>query len=406
MVRCSQVGWFIGFVVCLGCYSSKIPQVDLSGQSWEDLEWAAQGSTVRMAMWDGDPAINAYMRNFVRQHMRQLHGIDVQFIGGHGNVLVNRMMVELDAGKSVGDIDVLWINGETFYQLRQIDALFGPFTDRLPNSQYINWNDPFIAVDFQQPVEGYECPWGNVQLAFIYDPRRITNPPQNKEELSDWVKAHPGRFTFDTQFTGMTFLKSLLYDIAGGPEAWKGPFDEGRYARESARLWDYLRDIKPYLWRGGATFPEGVAQLHQLFVNGEVDFSMSNNDGEVDNKVEQGILPEGARGYVWSTGTIRNSHYLGIPVNAPNKAGALQLINFLISPAAQLEKAKPAVWGDGTVLDSARLPPDVQPQFAEVPGRKRVASREELARFALMEPAPEITMRLQLDFRKHVIEER
>ena len=73
---------------------------------------------------------------------------------------------------------MVWINGETFYQLRQIDALFGPFTDKLPNSQYIDFDNPFIGIDFQQPVDGYEAPWGNVQFALIYDTTRVANPPR------------------------------------------------------------------------------------------------------------------------------------------------------------------------------------------------------------------------------------
>jgi len=37
----------------------------------------------------------------------------------------------------------------------------------------------------------------------------------------------------------------------------------------------YLRDIKPYLWRKGETYPRRRRNLNRLFVNGEIDFSMS-----------------------------------------------------------------------------------------------------------------------------------
>ncbi len=400
------------FALCLsvcalllaGCDSPKAETVDLSTTNWQQISEAASGTTVRMAMWDGDPAINAFMRDYVRRRMQAEHGVTVEFIGGLGNSLVDRLMVELDAGRTVGDIDLMWINGETFFQLRQINALFGPFTTTLPNNKYIDWQDPFIALDFQKSVDGYECPWGNVQLALIYHSGRVSDPPQNRTELAAWVKAHPGRFTIDNSFTGMTFLKGLLYDLAGGPGAWDGDFDEARYRRESAKLWEYWRSIKPYLWREGQTYPESVAQLHQLMMNGEVDFSMSNNDGEVDNKAVQGILPDESRGYAWETGTIRNSHYLGIPVNAPNKAAAMVLANFLISPDAQLQKAKPEVWGDGSILDMDKLPAEYRKQFSQIPGRTRVASRESLGERALTEPAPEIMVRLEADFRKYMIE--
>jgi putative spermidine/putrescine transport system substrate-binding protein len=139
-------------------------------------------------------------------------------------------------------------------------------------------------------------------------------------------------------------------------------------------------------------------------MNGEVDFSMSNNDGEVDNKAQQGVLPDTARAYVLDTGTIRNSHYLGIPINAPNKAGALVLANFLISPEAQLKKAMPEVWGDGSVLAIDQLEPLWKSQFESVPGRVRVPPRSELETKALLEPAPEIMIRLHEEFRKQIIE--
>jgi putative spermidine/putrescine transport system substrate-binding protein len=399
----------IAFVcVCafiVGCSrSSHSPQVD--NLSWDDVISQAKGQTVKFAMWDGDPMINAYMREFVAPKLKSLYGVELQQIGGQGNELVSKLMVDLEAGRNAGDIDLMWINGETFYHLRKLNALYGPYTDRLPNSQFIDWQNPFIAYDFQQPVEGFECPWGNVQLTLIYNSKRVAEPPRTIQELADWVQHHPGRFTFDNSFTGMTFLKSLLCEFAGGKGALDGPFDDQKYGKASTQLWEYIGAMKPYLWRRGETFPESVAQLHQLMMNNEVDFTMSNNDGEVDNKAVQGIIPESSRAYVLESGTIRNSHYLGIPFNAPNKTAAMVLANFLISPEAQLEKAMPQIWGDGTVLDSKLLPEAWKQKFENIPGRERVAPRETLEKSAIMEPAPEIMVRLHEDFRIKIIESR
>lgn len=394
-------------VVCCalaGCSQTPLPETLPANLAWDDISRQAQGKTVRMAMWDGDPLINAYMRNYVAAELQRRHGITLELIGVHGQALVNRLLVDLETGRSVGDLDLVWINGATFYQLRQLQALYGPFTERLPNNQYIDWQNPFIGLDFQQPVAGYECPWGNVQLALIFDSERLTEPPQTVEQLAAWIRAHPGRFTLDNGFTGMTFLKSLLSAFAGGREVLHGPFDEQKYEAAANKLWVWLRDLQPDLWREGRTFPDGVAQLHQLFSNNEVDFTMSNNDGEVDNKVLQGILPETARGYVPEFGTIRNSHYLGIPLNAPQKAAALTVINFLISPEAQLQKAQPAVWGDGTVLASHLLPEQWRNRLQNIAGRERVPGRDLLQQRAIMEPAPEIMIRIHADFRREIIE--
>jgi putative spermidine/putrescine transport system substrate-binding protein len=388
-----------------GCGSKPDGQNLSADATWEEILDQARGQTVRLSMWDGDPMINAYMRDYVIPELKTQHGVTLQLIGGQGNNIVSKLMVDMEAKRTNGDIDLVWINGETFYQLRKMNGLFGPFTERLPNNRFIDWTNPFVAIDFQQPVEGYECPWGNVQLAIIYNIDAIGEPPKGIDELAAWIKGHPGRFTFDNSFTGMTFLKSLLYEFAGGPQSLNGPFDEARYTASAAKLWLWLKDVKPFLWREGKTFPDSVSQLHQLFNNSEVDFTMSNNDGEVDNKVLQGVLPATARGYVLDSGTIRNSHYLGIPFNASNKAGTLVVANFLISPDAQLRKATPAVWGDGTVLSIDRLPEEWRQKFARIDGRERIAPREDLEKKALLEPAAEIMVRLHADFRREIIED-
>jgi putative spermidine/putrescine transport system substrate-binding protein len=55
-------------------------------------------------------------------------------------------------------------------------------------------------------------------------------------------------------------------------------------------------------------------------------------------------------------GTLNNTHYLAIPFNGPNKAGAQVVANFLESPEAQREKQDPGGWGDLTALSLDRLP--------------------------------------------------
>ena len=373
-------------------------------QDWAAIEAQARGQSVTWGMWQGDPFINDYVAEYVVPEVKQRYGIELKVVSSQGNEIVSMLMTELEAGKQARAYDMVWINGETFYQLRQIDALLGPFAAKLPNAQYIDLENPFIRYDFQQDTAGYESPWGNVQLALIYDSSRVQEPPRTMDELEAWVREHPGRFTFDNFFTGMTFLKSLLISIAGGPGSLDGAFDEQRYQQASTELWRYLNRIKPYLWRKGATFPDEVTQLHQLFAAGEIDFTMSNNDGEVDNKVLQGLFNDNARGYVFSSGTIQNTHYIGIPRSSAQLAGAMVVANFLISPEAQFEKLKPAVWGDGTVLDVKRLPEPWRERFENVPQRTHVPPRAELQPMALREPASEYMVRIQRDFRKYIID--
>jgi len=375
-------------------------------QPWPQTESAAKGTTVQMMMWQGDPLINRYMSAWVVPELKKRYQINLQIAPGQGTEIVKILLAEKEAAKQTSTLDLCWINGETFFQLRQIGGLFGPYANRLPNAQYIDFQNPFIAYDFQQPVDGYECPWGNVQLALIYDTLRTPHPPRTLGELQTYVRAHPGKFTIPYEFTGMTLLKSWLYALTDDQAVLKGPFSETRYQELSTKLWAFINQNKAYFWRKGETFPESLAAMHQMFANGELDFTMSNNDSEVDNKILQNIFPPTARSFVFTSGTIQNAHFLGIPAGAQNKAGAMTVINFLLSPEAQLRKLTPTVWGDGTVLDVNKLPAEWKTQFENIPERRNAAKRADIQPFALMEPAPEYMVRLYEDFRTKVIERR
>lgn len=391
-------------VLGIGSCSSQRTDQTLRNLSWQEITERARGQTVSMMMWMGDPNINDYMQNYVVPELKQRYDINLEIANGQGNTIVSILMSELQAGKQQGELDLVWINGETFYQLRQIEGLYGPFLDQLPNSTYIDLDNPFIKYDFQQPIDGYEIPWGNVQFTMIYDSARVTNPPKTRQALAEYVKQHPGSFTIANDFSGMTFLKSLLIGMAG-PGTLDGEFNKEAYQKYSSQLWDYINRLKPYMWKEGETFPENVAAMHQLFVNGELHFTMSNNDSEVDNKILEGFFPETARAFVLEDGTIQNSHYLGIPINAPQKAAAMVVSNFFISPEAQYRKARPDVWGDGTVLAMDKLSNEWEKRFSQMPQCKYAPARDTLNNHALQELAPEYMIQLYEDFRTHIIQQ-
>ena len=392
-------------VLLAACSRTPPPLSDaaLAAMDWPQVEAAARGRTVTFVMWTGDPAINAYIDGYLRPRLESLHDIRLRVIPGQADI-ANQVIAERDAGRRASSLDLLWINGETFFKLRQLQSLHGPFTERLPNNRYVRWSDPTIARDFQQPVDGYEMPWGNVQLLLIADREKVSPPPDTPAALADWIHAHPGRFSFDSGFTGLSFLKSLMHAFAASPDMLEGPFDEARYLRLRDPVFAWLRDVRADLWRQGRTFPRDVAQLHQLFAAGELDFTMSFNDGEVDNKIALGQFPVSAEGYALRTGMLRNSHYLGIPAASLERAAAMVVINELLSPEAQFEKLQPSVWGDGTVLDVERLPAPWPARFAAAAERRRVPSRAALAAIARPEPSPELMIRLEQDFRRAFIE--
>jgi len=373
----------------------------LASLPWDSVVDRARDTEVVWRMWRGDPAINRYVDEWVAPRLLDRFGIRLRAVEGQGAELVNTFVVEREAG-AAGGTDLVWINGETFHNLRAEGLLQGPWAHALPSAAYLDSASAIVMRDFEQPLDGYESPWGRVQFTLIYDSARTPDPPRTFDELGAWIHRNPGRFTHDQSFTGMTFLKSLMYARASGVERFQGGFDPAIYELGRERLFEWLHEHRAAFWRNGEVYPPGVAELHRLFANGEIDFSMSNNHNEAVSKARQGILPPTARPLVLRDGTLANSHYLGIPFHAPNPAGAMVVADFLLSPEAQLEKLRPDVWGDGTVLARDRLPEEWTKRFARAEKDPGGLPADTLARYAIPEVAPRYHEELQRDWRAEI----
>lgn len=368
---------------------------------WDSVVQAAQGTQVVWRMWRGDPSINAYVDGWVAPRLRDRYGIELRAVEGNGAELVNQLVVERDAG-AAGSADLVWINGQTFHQMRGERLLDGPWAGSIPNAALVDSASPIVARDFEVDPAGLESPWGRVQFALIYDTLRTPDPPRTVAELGEWIRRNPGRFTHDQGFTGTGLHTILLYALNGGVERFHGGFDEARYREGSGRVWEWLEAHRPHFWRRGQVYPAGVAELHRLFANGEVDFSMSYNENEVITKTRQGVLPPTARPLLLRDGTLANAHFVGIPFNARNPAGAMVVADFLLSPEAQLEKLRPDVWADGTVLDVRRLPSEWRRRFETLQVDPRALPVDSLRRYARPEVAPAYSARLAEDWRARI----
>ncbi|NUS34254.1 MAG: ABC transporter substrate-binding protein [Gemmatimonadaceae bacterium] len=396
-----------GLASCAGGGASNEPAGQaavelLRGQPWDSVLARARGTEVVWRMWRGDPSVNAYVDGWIAPRLRGRYGVTLRAVEGQGPELVNQLVVEREAGRRSGTASLVWINGETFANLRRERLLAGPWAGRLPNAAYVDSASPIVSRDFEQDPAGFESPWGRVQFALIHDTVRTPHPPRTVAELAMWIRAHPGRFTHDQGFTGTTFLKIVMYALNGGVAHFQGGFDSTRYVGARDRMFAWLDSLRPYFWRRGETFPPDVAAMHRLFANREIDFTMSDNENDVIAKARQGIVPATARPVLLRDGTIANSHYVGIPFNAPNAAGAMVVADFLLSPEAQLEKQKPGVWADGAVLDVARVPEPWRTRFATLASDPRALPRDSLARYAVPEVSPRYHERLAADWRAHI----
>ena len=374
---------------------------------WEEIVREAEGDPLYWHMWGGSDIINRFVEGYVAEKLDELYGIDLQMVPvTDATVFVNRVLGEKQAGRDEnGSVDIMWINGENFRTMREAELLFGPYADLLPNIEFVDLDDPSIENDFGYPVDGYESPYGTAQVVMIYDSARVSEPPRSVEALLQWIRDNPGRFTYPgpPDFIGSAFVRHIFYHAAGGYEELLGPFDQELYDEVAPRAWRLLNEIEPYLWRQGETYPDSSSRQQQLFANGEVSFDINYNPNAPANLVAQGRYPETTRSYLFEGGTLANTHYVAIAYNSPHKAAAMVLADFLLSPEAQLEKARPGVWGDPPAIDLTRLSEEWKERFADLPRPPSVVPPEERAARKLPELQAEWLEAIERGWRENVL---
>lgn len=353
---------------------------------WAEIERQARGQTVYFNAWAGSQNINAYLQ-WVGIEVSERYGVTLAHVKiTDAADVVKRVRSEKAAGKfNNGSVDMVWINGENFLTMKRESLLFGPFAQTLPNFAYVDvQGKPTTVLDFSEPTDGMEAPWGMAQLTFFADRKRVPVAPRSMNAVLAFVKTHPGRVTYPRlpDFHGTTFVKQALLEVAPDTQALYQPYTPEAFTKACAPLWAYLDALHPHLWRAGKQFPQNSGAVRQMMADGELLLALTFNPNEAANEIAASRLPTSVYSYQFDSGTVGNTHFLAIPFNARAQAGAQVLANFLLSPQAQARKADISVWGDPTVLALDKLPASERARF----GAKVVPGQVEQSTPTLPEP--------------------
>jgi putative thiamine transport system substrate-binding protein len=346
---------------------------------WSSIETRARGQTVYFNAWGGAEVINTYIQ-WAAVELARRYGVRLEHVRiSDAADMVKRVRAEKAAGRAQGSVDLVWINGENFLTMKREGMLFGPFAESLPAYALVDvQGKPTTRIDFSEPVEGMEAPWGMAQLTFMADSRRTPQPPRSLSELLAFARANPGRVTYPRppDFHGTTFVKQVLVDLQTERSPLYRPVTPEAFARATAPLWSTLDALHPHLWRAGRQFPQNAQAIRQMLADGELFLALTFNPNDAANEIAAGRLPATVASFQFSGGTLGNTHFLAIPFNASAKEGAQVVANFLLGPEAQARKADLGVWGDPTVLALDRMRPEDRARFAArpLPGQLAVSA--------------------------------
>jgi putative thiamine transport system substrate-binding protein len=373
-------------LLVLGTAGVSLPDSAQPAPDWGRIEARARGQTVYFNAWGGAEPINTYIR-WAGEQVAQRFGVQLEHVKVTDTAdVVQRVRGEKSAARlGGGSVDLVWINGENFLTMKREGLLYGPFAEQLPAYAWVDVRGkPTTRIDFSEPVEGMEAPWGMAQLTFMVDRKRVPLPPLSMAALLEFAGMHPGRITYPRppDFHGMTFLKQALLELHAERSALYAPATPAAFNRMTPPLWKYLDALHASLWRKGRQFPHTAAAIRQMMADGELLLAFTFNPNDAANEIAAGRLASSLTSYQFPGGTIANTHFLAIPFNASAREGAQVVTNFLLGAEAQARKADITVWGDPTVLDLGRLAAAQRSLF----GAKALPGQVEAVAPAIAEP--------------------
>ena len=377
--------------------------------NWDDVLAAADGTTINWFMWGGSDTINENVDNDIGGPLLERFNITLNRVPVNDTAeVVNKVLDESAAGvTSGGSVDLIWINGENFKTLKEAGLLYGPWAESIPNSQYVNWDDPALGFDFGYAVEGYESPWGHAQFVMEYNTALVGDEaPTTFEDLQEWIHANPGLFTYPAipDFTGSVFVRHVFYWAAGGPDPFLGEFDQAVFDEYAPAVWAYLNDIEPDLWREGQTYPE-ASVMDDLLANQETAFNMGYGPANASTSIREGTYPETIRTFVFDTGTLSNNNFVAIPFNASNPAAAMVLANYILSPEFQLVMQDPEQWGWLSPTDPTKYDQEYQDTLASFELGPATLPADVLSAHALPEPSGDWVTAMEQGWIENVLEQ-
>ncbi|MDR1089021.1 MAG: ABC transporter substrate-binding protein [Coriobacteriales bacterium] len=356
---------------------------------WDSILEAAKGTTVNYWSWGGSDVLVDWYNTTLADYLKDNYDITLNFTGVADTVdTVTQISSEMQAGVEEGSVDFLWVNGENFYTLMQADYLYGPMTQALPMDKLLDPTNANNIYDAGVQIYGHEASWQSIYALFFGDTAKVDVFPSNTDEFLEMCKKYPGKVTYTDVFnySGSTFISVLFANILSEEDYSRVALDLTLTKDELKTLIEpalkYLRDLNPYLWNEGTTFPADSGVFQEMYADGELYIGFGTSNPQI--AVDKGTYPATTRCFILEK-CLQAFYYLAIPKNAANKAAALVAINAMGMPDMQASDME--VNGFIPILDSTRLTDAERAMFDRIDLGEAMIPPSQLEPYALPLPS-------------------
>ena len=329
-------------------------------------EAAADGKTTVTLWAGGSDNVKVGMEQVVAAFNESEQGEDYQlkleFImsGAGSQSLSDRIIAAKKAGQDNTDYDLILVS----------DAEYGTYVQEGGEDVFVAYDESNIPnlANVQTQIstgEGVLVPYRGTTVVLAYNSDKVANPPQTADELYQWIKDNPGRFSYNTPGSGGaggSFVQTAIYNFL--PEEAMSSTDE-KWKEEWNQGFDLLADLHDSMYQSGGKviYPNKNQGTLDLLINGEVDMIPTWADMMITN-LANGTLSESVKMTQIDPGFTGNVDGLAIPSIGSNPEGAQAAMDFFLTEEAQqiLLDAMAAI----PVIDSANISSDNSKYLSEL----------------------------------------
>lgn len=254
--------------------------------------------------------------------------------GTGGGSLADQLVAAYKANQTETEFDVVDLGDDDLTKILSLtseDILADLDTSKIPNAANVT-AEPVAAKGKIQPYRGT-----TVILAYNSETVPENEVPKTMDELVEWIKAHPGRFAYNTPGTGGagdSFVRTAIYNFIDDESAlmssdpkWEEQWDEG---------FAFLKDLHPYMYKSGDTvvYPNKNQGTLDLLTQGEIDMCPNWADMVLSQR-KAGTVPENIKITTIEPSFTGSVQGVAVPSYSGNKDGGFAFINYLLSPEAQ-----------------------------------------------------------------------
>ena len=208
--------------------------------------------------------------------------------------------------------------------------------------------------------EGYVIPSvvSNGGPVFIFNPKKVPNPPKTAQELLAWAKANPGRFFYARPANsgpGTSIVVGLPYILGD-----KDPRDP---ENGWEKTWAFLKELGQYI----EYYPTGTLFTLREFAQDQRWMIAGIMEWDMKPRAEAVVPPESKITILENTTFLIDGHYWAIPKGVPQNEIdiILDLMKFMLQPEQQQLTWRGFIGPVNKKATLAAAPPDIRDYVKE-----------------------------------------